>query len=347
MRDLIKKILSEYTKPTKLISEMAKLDWCKDFPKYKPEYHFCSAAEEYIKNELEDAPSGNRKRRGKKVFMDFENGMEKFYLSNASDDIISKKIVHVNETSPVFIEGKKEIENASELLSPNCSNFNKVVNNKLNDFRNRVKLYFIENEKYSLDNRLPTNYSALAVLFTKFFEKKGAFDGVKLDNQNWSSVSKNWITHLFDSTKEFDDIRPSEEKSHNLSSLDFQELARVYFTNDKVFNSEDIRNAVKNVLVGVRGKGFESEDLFEDKYLKDKKEYVRFAKDFGFVDMFSGIDFIYKAKNGYWIPVQVKTTVTEPTYLISTLGCKGYVIAEKQGKSFNIEQYPKKESLPD
>lgn len=346
MKELIKKILSEHFKTTKVITEMAKMDWCKDFPKYKPEYQFCTASEEYIKNELEDTPSDGRIRRGKKVFMEFEKGMEQFYLSNSGDETISKKITQVNNTSPIYIEGKKEIEEAGKLLSPNCTNFNKVVGDKLKDFDNRVKLYFIEDEKYSLDNRLPTNYSALAVLFTKFFEKKGAFDGVILDKQNWNEISKNWISHLFDSSKKFKDIRPIEEKKHELSSLDFQELARIYFTNDKVFNSKDIRSAVNSVLVGVRGKGFESEDLFEEKYLKGKKEYVRFAKDFGFVDMFSGVDFMYKGKNGYWIPVQVKTTVTEPTYLISKLGCKGYIIAEKSGRTFNIEEMPKKTVLP-
>jgi hypothetical protein len=42
----------------------------------------------------------------------------------------------------------------------------------------------------------------------------------------------------------------------------------------------------------------------------DKKEFYRFAKDYGFVDMFGGIDFIYKANNGVWVPIQVKTTAT-------------------------------------
>jgi hypothetical protein len=353
MRDLIRRVLSEHVKTNKVLTEMAdKLDWCKGFPKYKPEYRFCTAAEDYIKNELEDSPSEGRKKRGKKVFVDFEKGVEKFYLSSAGNEIISKKILHINQNSEIYKIGREELLDASKKLSSNCTNFNTVVAKKLNEFKNKIKLYFVENEKYSLDNRLPTNYSALAVLFTKFFEKKGAFDGVTLDNQNsnninWDDVSKNWITHLFHSSKKFDDIRPENEKRNILTSLDFQELARIYFiNNDKVFNSQEIRTAVNDVLVGVRGKGFESEDLFENLYLTDKKEYIRYAKDYGFVDMFTGIDFIYKGTNELWIPVQVKTRATEPTYLISTLGCKSYVISDKKGKGFENQSLPKKTTLP-
>jgi hypothetical protein len=353
MKELIKRVLSEHVKTNKVLTEMANyLDWCKGFPKYKSEYHFCVASEDYIKNELEDSPSEGRTKRGKKVFVEFEKGLEKFYLNSVGSEIISKKILHINQDSEIYKSGREELLEASKKLSSNCSNFNTVVAKKLNEFKNKIKLYFVENEKYSLNNRLSTNYSALAVLFTKFFEKKGAFDGVILDNQNsnninWDDVSKNWITHLFHPSKKFNDIRPENEKINILTSLDFQELARIYFKdNDSVFNSQEIRTAVNDVLIGVRGKGFESEDLFEDLYLTGKKEYIRYAKDYGFVDMFTGIDFIYKGDNELWIPVQVKTRATEPTYLISTLGCKAYVISEKKGKQFENQALPRKTTLP-
>jgi hypothetical protein len=93
---------------------------------------------------------------------------------------------------------------------------------------------------------------------------------------------------------------------------------------------------VDDVLTDVRKRGFESEKQFEKSYLDDgKKEFKRYAKDYGFVDRFLGIDFIYKGKN-FWIPVQVKSSPQEATYLISSLGCKTYVIAEKTGKTFKI-----------
>lgn len=346
MKSLIKKVLQEYITESKVISEMAGLDWCREFKKIQPEYPFCRAAENYIKNELEDFPSVKGKRKSKLVFKEFELGLQKFYDAVKDDQEISKKIIRIDTSSPIYLQGKEELDTAIKLLKPNCTNIQKVAEKKLKDFENSVKLYFLENEKYSFNNRLPTNYSALSVLFTKFFSNKGAFDGVYSVDHDWDKIAKNWITHSFHPYNEFIDIRPEDERVNNLTDLSFKELARIYFTNDIVFNSEDIRNSVQKVLEGVRGKGFESEDQFERMYLENKREAIRFARDYGFVDMFTGVDFIYKGKNDMWIPVQVKTTATEPTYLISTLGCKNYVIAEKSGQKFKMDTYPKAEDLP-
>lgn len=346
MRDLIKKILTEHQREKILVVEMAKRDWCSVFKKFEPQYPFCVAAEDYIKNELEDTPSVKGKRRGKLVFKEFENGLSKFYDNVKDDPEISKRILKIDTSSPIYIEGKKELNEAIKLLSPNCSKIETVAKRKLKDFEDRVKLYFLENEKYSNDNRLPTNYSALAVLFTKFFTNKGAFDGVGTKDHDWKEIAKNWITHSFHPSHNFMDLRPEDEQKNRLSSLSFGEMARIYFTNDRVFNSDEIRNTVKKVLEGVRGLGFQSEDLFEKLYLEGKRDWHRFARDYGFVDMFTGVDFIYKGDNGLWIPVQVKTTKTEPTYLISTLGCRNYVIAEKTGSKFKMDKFPKSEELP-
>jgi len=346
MKSLIKKVLNGYLNESQIITEMARLDWCSDFKKIEPQYSFCRAAENYIKNELDDSPLVRGRKKSKKVFKEFEEGLRKFYDTVKDDVEVSQRIMRIDTSSPIYQEGKEELDTAIELLSPNCSNIRKVADRKLQDFEDRVKLYFLDNEKYSNDNRLPTNYSALAVLFTKFFANKGAFDGVNSLKLDWEVIAKNWITHSFHPNEKFNDIRPESEKEYSLTDLSFGELARVYFTNDRVFNSEDIRSSVKKVLDGVRGKGFESEDQFEKFYLDNKKDFIRFARDYGFVDMFTGVDFIYKGKNGMWIPVQVKTTATEPTYLISTLGCRNYVIAEKSGQKFKMDVYPKSEDLP-
>lgn len=338
MRDLIKKVLSEHSQKKEFLLEMASRDWCSEFNSLYPEYHFCKSAENYIKTELEDSPATKGRRKGKKIFSDFEKGLEKFFLKNADEEFLRNKLIKIEKTSPIFIEGEKEIEEATKLLKDNCNNFSVVTDSKLKEFEKKVKLYFLEDKKYSIENRLPTNYSALGVLFTKFFSSKGAFDGVKSEGHNWGEIAKNWISHSFHPSSQFDDIRPEEEKKHSLTSLDFQELARIYFSNDTVFNSNDIRNSVKKVLEGVRGQGFATEDTFEKLYLEGKKEYIRFAKDYGFVDMFGGVDFIYKKNNGMWVPIQVKTFASEPTYLISKLGCKVYVIAQKDGKRFEIDE---------
>ncbi len=347
MKDLIKKVLLEYTKEKKVIKEMARQVWCSEFRTYTPEYHFCNSAENYIKNELEDVPSVKGKKRSKKVFMDFEKAIQKFFEKVGDDPELTKKMIRIDNSSQIYKDGKAEMDLAVKLLKNNCSKIEEIKNKKLKMFEDKVVVYFLENEAYSLDNRLPTNYSALAVLFTKFLLNKGAFDGVINKGHDWDYIAKNWITHIFHPSHDFEDIRPEDEQKNKLTSLTFDELSRIYFTNDRVYNSEDIRKSVKRVLEGVRGKGFESEDGFEKEKLAGKREYVRFAKDYGFVDMYLGIDFIYKGNSGMFIPVQVKTTATEPTYLISTLGCKAYIIAEKKGKKFAVDPYPKQENLPD
>ena len=345
MKDLIKKVLQEHLGGKVVITEMAKRDWCTDFKKTEPQYHFCTAAENYIKTELEDV-AVRGKRKSKKVFKDFEKGLEKFYDSVKDDPEMTKRMIRIDSSSPIYKAGKKEFVEVIKKLKPNCSKIEDAVTKKLQDFEDRVVLYFLDNEKYSNDNRLPTNYSALAVLFTKFFSKKGAFDSVTSLDLDWNKIAKEWITHSFHPYHPFVDIRPKREWKNKLGSLSFQELARIYFTNDTVFNSEEIRNSVRKVLEGVRGQGFKSEDDFELMKLKGQETYHRYARDYGFVDMFLGIDFIYKGNDGLWIPVQVKSTITEPTYKISTLGCKKYVIVEKVGKGFGIATLPKSDVLP-
>jgi len=335
MKSLIKKVLSEHLNNKGVINEMAKQDWCKSrWSTIYPEYHFCVAAENYIKNELEDEKTDGRRKKGKKVFADFENAMVKFFKDNSSDDELEKKIIRITKDSPIFIQGKEEVDDAAEKLRNNCPKFKEVVNKHLNEFESKVKLYYLNNDEYSIENRLSTNYSALAVLFTKFFEHKGAFDGVNYSNIDWDHIVKNWITHIFHHGTKFEDIRPDDLKDDpkfELSSLSFQELAKIYFKGSVAFGSSDIIKSVNEVLQSVRGVGFQSEDLFQQKHLKNKK-FIRYAKDYGFVDMFSGVDFIIN-DGQRWIPIQVKTTATEPTYKISTLGCQVYYIVEKKNKN--------------
>jgi hypothetical protein len=349
MRNLIKKVLREQLNKKNVISEMAsKADWCSKFRNdLEPTYEFCKAAEEYIKEELEDYVRPGKRKRANKVFGQFENAIVDYYEKNSES--LKDKLIRIEQTSPIFVKGAKDIEEAGKLLSGNCTNYQTVVNQKLNEFNNKVKLYFLDDKMYSIENRLPTNYSALANLFTIFFKEKGAFDMVFDKDHDWKSIVKNWISHSFEPNKNpFKDIRPEDEiKSFPLSSLSFGELSDIYFKGSTTFNSENLKKSVMEVLAGVRKQGFSSEDKFENQYLKGKETYHRFAEDFGFVDMYAGVDFIYKGEN-LWVPVQVKTTITEPTYLISSLGCKSYVIAElnkKTGK-FEISPFPKASNLP-
>ena len=339
MRDLIKKVLQEESGKKFIVSEMAKKTYCeRHFNSLSPELPFCNAAEDYIKNEIEQIG----KKKTKVIFDKFRGGIAKFY-ENIQDEILEIKIEELTELSEIISEGKKELKEAENLLRGNCSKVDSVAQKQLDSLKTKTQLYFTGKEgEYNVTNRLDTNYSAIAILFTKFFSKKGAFDGVKYgENIDWTRVAKNWIEHSFNPSLKFMDIRPDDEKNDSsaaLSSLEFQELAKIYFSNSIAFGSNEIRGAVEEVLKDVRQRGFESEKDFERKYLSGgKREYINYAKDYGFVDRYLGIDFIYKGRD-YWIPVQVKSSPKEATYLISTLGCKTYVIAEKTGKTFKLSK---------
>jgi hypothetical protein len=340
MRNLIRKILREQLYEKSVIAEMAKAKgYCgKHFNSISPELPFCIAAENYIKTEIEQIG----KRKSKVIFDKFRKGLASFY-EEIENDILEIKIEELTDLSKIVKEGKKELEEVENMLSGNCKKINIIAERQMDSLKNNAQkqLYFTGKDgNYSLTNRLDTNYSAIAILFTKFFAKKGAFDGVGYDsNNNWEKIAKNWIEHSFNPSINFIDIRPEHEKndkSAELSSLEFQELAKIYFTNSITFGSNEIRSVVDDVLTDVRKRGFESEKQFEKTYLDDgKREFIRYAKDYGFVDRFLGIDFIYKGNN-FWIPVQVKSSPQEADYLISSLGCKTYVIAEKTGETFKI-----------
>ena len=65
MRDLIKKVLSEHTIKKEVITEMATQDWCKKYSKIYPTYYFCSAAESYIRDEMQVFDNGQKGRKRK------------------------------------------------------------------------------------------------------------------------------------------------------------------------------------------------------------------------------------------------------------------------------------------
>lgn len=338
MKKLIKKVLHEQLHKRLVISEMAKQSYCDSrFGKLTPERHFCNSAEKYVKNEIEKVG-----RASKNIIFDkFRKGISNFYTENQLQ--LEIKIEELTELSEIVKNGKKEVEDAKKKLSGNCVKLDEIFNKSLKNLKESTQLYFTGKEgEYSLINRLDTNYSAIAVLFTEFFSNKGAFDGVSFDaNINWDMIVKNWIDHSFNPSIKFEDIRPDDEReniSTSLSSLEFKELARIYFTNDSVFGSTSLRDAVNQVLSDVRSRGFATEEEFESKYLKNKRQYVNYAKDYGFVDRYFGIDFIYQGKDT-WIPVQVKSSPRQATYLIDKLGCKSYVLAEKNGKTFRFNTY--------
>ena len=170
MRDLIKKIISEQLYEKSVIAEMAKAKgYCgKHFNSISPELPFCIAAENYIKTEIEQIG----KRKSKVIFDKFRKGLANFY-EKIEDDVLEIKIEELTDIHDIVIKGKKELEDAENMLRDNCTNINYVAKRQINTLKEKAQLYFIGKDgEYSLTNRLDTNYSAIAILFTKFSQKK-------------------------------------------------------------------------------------------------------------------------------------------------------------------------------
>jgi hypothetical protein len=323
----------------------AKTNCEKQFSYPYPELEFCRAAESYVKDEISHVGG----KQTKAIFSKFKKGLASFH-DKIQDKVLRINIELLTDLSKVVKEGNEEMEEAIKLLGSNCINIRSVADRKLKELKTDTKLYFTgEKGEYHVTNRLPTNYTAIAVLFTKFFYQKGAFDGVKINNNiNWDEIVRNWIEHSFNPSVKFIDIRPEEEqnnKSAELSSLEFQEMLEIYFTNNTTFNSHDIRGAVEEVLNDIRAKGFDTENKYEKKLKEHDVNYIRYARDFGFVDMNLGIDFIYKVKNS-WIPIQIKSSKRQETYLIDTLGCRRYIVAYIENGEWVQKNISKNDFLP-
>ena len=93
MRDLIKRILSEQIKGKELLVE-ATQDWCQEFAEFgksMPQYQFCKAADKFIRDELEDAPVKGRGKPKRKIFGDFEKGLQQFFQKNIKDETVKQQ----------------------------------------------------------------------------------------------------------------------------------------------------------------------------------------------------------------------------------------------------------------
>jgi predicted AAA+ superfamily ATPase len=100
-------------------------------------------------------------------------------------------------------------------------------------------------------------------------------------------------------------------------------------------DSKRIFDSILKVLKDVRERGFATEDLFQEKLDKYNIPYKRYARDYGFVDRFLGVDFVVQ-KGNEWLPVQVKSSKNEPQYRIEELDCDEPVIAIKDGNDFRL-----------
>jgi hypothetical protein len=307
-----------------------KIDYCKDtFGTRTAEYRFCNRAQAYIKS-------------NKKYQSDFRELLEIYVDKVSLETIGMEKLIQGNK---ILQDGIKEIKEFEGKVKDFCHNLKieDIISGLIDDSH---VYYKRPDGSYSVFNRIDTNYSALAVAITWYYHSKQAFDmlmndmGNKLNKIDWNAIVVSWIDHFFD--PELEPMDPRTESYQLDSPLFYRDPSPALGLFKLLFNPDNIKvdekkvfNSILKILKSVRERGNQSEDLFEKLLQKYNIEYFRYAKDYGFVDRFLGVDFIVK-KGEEWLPVQVKTSKNEPQYRIEELDCDEPIIAIRDGDDFRL-----------
>lgn len=261
-----------------------------------------------------------------------ENLLKKYFSSN--EKISEIQMEQLNDESEIVIDGFNKIEEVVDLISVNCPEAKKVATKLKNDWLSKYNIYFKDGQgKYHLLNRLDTNYTAMAVLITFYYED--LLEQVRTWTNKKTTPSKlfvkDWISHFFDSKVPLIDPRKNWRSDITKSQEELKKTPNPVTIFNKVLSprgfeieeSQYQRDFMK-ALEQVRNKGFKTEDLFEKMLEKNNIVYKRYGYDYSFVDMILGIDFlIQETKRGsdYWVPVQVKSSFKERYNLVDKFKC--------------------------
>jgi hypothetical protein len=307
-----------------------RVDYCKDtFGTRTAEYKFCNKAQSYIKS-------------NKGYQANFRELLEVFVDKVALEKI---KLERLTKGSKILQDGIKEIEDFNEKMKDFCRNLD--IDELISGLVDDSHVYYKRPDgNYSVFNRIDTNYSALALALTWYYHSKGAFSMLtsdlnqKLNKIDWNALVVSWVDHFFDP-----DLKPLDPRVQSfqleipLFTIDQSppySLFKILFDPKNIIVDKDkVFSSILKVLKSVRERGNQSEDLFEKKLQDYDIDYIRYARDYGFVDRFLGVDFLVK-KGNEWLPVQVKTTRTEPQYRIEDLDCDEPIIAIKDGDDFRL-----------
>ncbi len=261
-----------------------------------------------------------------------ENLLKKYFSSN--DKISEIQMEHLNNESDIVIGGFDMIEEVVNLISVNCPQAEQVANKLKNQWLSKYNIYFKDGlGKYHLLNRLDTNYTAMAVLITFYYED--LLEQVRTWTSRKITPSKlfvrDWILHFFDSKIPLIDPRKDWRSDLTKSQEELKKTPSPVTIFNKVLNTQEFeieesyyhRDFMK-ALEQVRNKGFKTEDLFEKMLKENGIVYKRYGYDYSFVDMVLGIDFLIKQTrrgSDYWVPVQVKSSFKELYNLVDMFKC--------------------------
>lgn len=268
----------------------------------------------------------------KKYLSKIEPGSSKFWI----------KILKISEDSEIYKKGFIEIEKTNQLLKTNCPHVMRRFKENFDTYLSRESgLYMQEKEEYSLFNRLPESYVAAGVLITKYLDISGFFNNLKEtpalvdefnDTQNinqmnvWDVIAKDWMNYLFNTKSPLRNIwQPGKLPKLQFISMNnlFNRLFKEQDYEYTIKLSEELVTAVRKALVSIKSQGDAVEELFKQEMTNKNLDFIDTGENFGFVDRFLGIDFIYYSpKYKIWIPVQVKTSMPKGKNRIDSLGCR-------------------------
>ena len=130
--------------------------------------------------------------------------------------------------------------NDQVIFSKNCPDATDVAKKLKSEWLSKYNVYFKDNEgNYHLLNRLDTNYSAMAVLVTIYYEDliKQVREWVRTKKLPSKEFAQNWIDHFFNNSIELIDPRQGWEKDVLKATKELQKLPKSVSVLHKIFSS--------------------------------------------------------------------------------------------------------------
>jgi len=318
MKEIIRNVLAKY------LTESSK-SWieqhCDDAFDTKEARYFCYATTKIFKNNY------NLQDEVRKKLSSFVEQNEES-LSSIYIEVLKKN-------STISKKGFEEFTWVTKNGQQLCPNIREKMIKVYNDLLGGKHVLYVDKDgNYHVINRLDTNYSALAVMFTEYFADRDIPYILNLRNVGKKSDWEKPVEHLINVVLYPSLYKPETYHSSILKELEIDKNAlKIMFTDLVKEELPSLEPKAVKVLNRVRMVGFETETKFMNLLDEYGIEYKNFGKDYGFVDRFLGIDIFVKVHN-MWVPAQIKTSKQEKT-LIDTLGCEGYLeVFQKDGKFF-------------
>jgi len=241
---------------------------CRVF-KNKDLKEFCDASEKLISSELDSYTPK------------MEHLLKKYFTSD--DRIKTIEMEKLSEESPIVANGFKQIDDVVNLLNKNCPSAKSIGEGLKKKWLSEYNVYFKDSgNNYHLLNRLDTNYTAMAVLITTYYQKLieqvRSWTGKKMTPS--SLFVRDWVDHFFNPSIPLIDPRKNWERDMTGISKELETLPHpisvfnmVLKPTDFALEDSDFHRNFMSALEDVRNKGFKTEDIFEK-----RKQYYEQSK---------------------------------------------------------------------